>query len=380
MNPLKAIRKALGRNAPRTYSSLYSQVLVQPRYHIPGEYHYADARDSAIVGAATNWLARALGEMTLRCYRGESEVRLPRPFEQPNVRHTWNNFLHQSVRQLIQHGNQVTDIFENRQGMQVIPYQSLEIDMSRVRAGGEARYRLVSWDAYGMYLDNRYLAHIMWEPNDDNAFVGVSPLSPAYAELLLDKFARDATAGRLQSPLVGVVLQPKEVDGAILPSSDKAELEKQMAQLTGTGAGRVFLGEARYDVKELQGVAHRFDYTLIYQLCEARVGAQLGVPARVSQLGAGLSQTMGLSSGMSEEIEMAYRNGAIPLAKKLAEGWSQSLLPVLGYDGYRVEFDYSNLNFESEDDKTTRLTRLMAMLEAGVINDAEFKDIARRLG
>ena len=206
----------------------------------------------------------------------------------------------------------------------------------------------------------------------------MSPLTAVNAELLLDKYAREATAGRLQSPVVGLLFQPKEVDGAILPESDRKDLEAELTKLKGTGVGDTFLGEARYDIKELQGVAHRFDYSLIYGLCEARICAQLGIPPAVAQMGVGLAQTR-VGATMKEEVRLAYENGAIPVAAIIAESWSKMLLPAMGRTGYRIEFDFDALAHLTEAEKTLIASRLMQMLAVEGLPNAQRADIIERL-
>ena len=351
------------------YNRLFSYAFYNDKFSPPGDYKTLDAENSAIVGGSVKWLTRALEGVPLRFYVDGSENYLEDHllydiFKMPNRRHDYSNFLWQNVDSIITSGNciiQVLGTDKRSTGMQVIPWDTLYSQLPN-RPGDPVKYRTFTFSYAGQEIPYQDVAHLIWQPHKRNAYIGESPLVPAYPELLLDKYAREATAGRLQSPVVGIALQPKEVDGAILPESDKKELEGELAKLRGTMAGSTFLGEARYDIKELQGVAHKFDYSLIYALCESRIAAQLGVPPAVSQMGVGLAQTR-VGATMQEEVRQAYINGAIPLARKLESGWNTHLLPKLGYPELRAKFDFDGISFASEEEKKSKTERLLLIYD-----------------
>lgn len=372
------IEKAIG-TAPRPVNRAFQYAWWNTKYHLPGEYNAQDATTNAIVNACIGWLWRAISDTPLKVYQGKREVtdttRILSPIMEPNSEHTYSNMLWQTIRDLIVAGEVVYVALDDN-SIQVLPWESIVQQLPNY-SGQFPAYRTQTLNGTEV-LSRDDVVKMLWQPSPDNAFLGASPLRPATAELLLDKYAREATAGRLQSPVVGLLFQPKEVDGAILPQSDIDDLKKQMDELKGTGVGDAFLGEARYDVKELQGVAHRFDYSLIYALCEARICAQLGVPPAVAQLGVGLSMTR-VGATMREEIRLAYQNGAKPVASIIAEAWSTKLLPRLGRTGYTLKFDFNQMDHESAPEKVMRAERLRAMLEIEGLTDEQRRQIIDQL-
>ena len=194
----------------------------------------------------------------------------------------------------------------------------------------------------------------------------------------MDKFARERTAGVLQEPVVGTVLQPKDAASAVMTDANRQKLSQEMSKLTGTGSGRVYIGDGRFDVKEIQGVAHRYDHSVIYSLVEARVAAQLGVPPSVSQMGAGLAQTK-VGATLEHEIKLAYENGAIPLAEKLGEEWTNQLLPKLNYGNLTVRFDVDSIDYLTEDDKTTKIETQLMLVDGEYVEKEEVEEMIRSL-
>ena len=380
MNPLTWIRKALG-SAPHPFNRAFQYAWWNTKYHLPGEYNANNAANSAIVSACINWLWRSISGAELKVYMGDSDTEVSNPREvlapllEPNSRHTYRNFLWQHCRDLIHAGEVIINRLD-RNSVQVLPWEGV-IQQLPTMDGTRVKYRAQTLSGT-QEIPEREIVKIIWQPHPDHAYLGVSPLRSCNAELLLDKYAREATAGRLQSPVVGLLFQPKEVDGAILPESDLNELKSEMTKLTGTGVGDTFVGEARYDIKELEGVAHKFDYSLIYSLVEARVCAQVGVPPAVAQMGAGLQQTR-VGATMKEEVRLAYQNGAIPMAKIIGEGWSKLLLPALGRPGYRIEFDFGAFDHMTEQEVLVKARRYLDTLMVEGLTEQERRILIDKL-
>ena len=374
------IRKAMTA-APNPLNRAFQYAWWNTKYHLPGEYNANNAANSAIVSACINWLWRALAGAELKVYQGNSDTPLSDPSSalgpilEPNMRHTYRNFLYQHVRDLVQAGEVIITQLD-RNSTQVIPWEAV-VQQLPTEQGTRVKYRTQTLQGT-QEQSERDVTKIIWQPHPDHAYLGVSPLIACNAELLLDKYAREATAGRLQSPVVGLLFQPKEVDGAILPESDLEDLKSEMTKLTGTGVGDTFVGEARYDIKELEGVAHKFDYSLIYSLVEARVCAQLGVPPAVAQMGAGLQQTR-VGATMKEEVRLAYMNGAVPMGKIIAEGWSKLLLPAMGRAGYRIEFDFGEYDHLTEQEILVKSRRYLDTLMVEGLSDEERRTLIEKL-
>ena len=379
INPFKQnidLRKQGGNPLP--VNRIFNYAWYSGKYTLTGEYNPNEATNNAIVGACISWLYRALSQLPLRIYLGDTELDSHPALELlriPNNRHTYRNFLYDTIRNLILDGQQI-NIKLSGNSVQVLPWESI-IEILPNTTGEQIKYRIQTLNGTA-HLDYNSVAHTLYQPHPNHSYAGVSPLRNVYAELLLDRFAREATAGRLQAPIPGIILKPKDTDGAILPQSDVDDLSKQLDDLRGTGSGSTWLGEARIDMEVLKDTIHKFDYSLIYGLCEARICAQLGIPPSVAQMGVGLAQTR-VGATMEKEIQEAYNNGAKAMAAVIEDGWSNVLLPLFGYTGYKLKFDFGALDFLSEVEKFTKVQRLMLMKDHEGVDQEKIIDELNRM-
>ena len=143
-----------------------------------------------------------------------------------------------------------------------------------------------------------------------------------------------------------------------------------MDRLRGLGAGDPMIITGRFTPTELRGSQHQFDYSAVHHLCQAQIAAQLGVPPSVSQVEVGLAQTR-IGAVMSSEMRLAYMNGALPIARKLATGLSWFLLPMLGFPDVSVTFDSDGLDWETEEEKAMKTDRILNLRDGGLITDEQ---------
>lgn len=370
--PVNDLSKSEARPFPDNRS--YNLAWFNREFTIDGEYKPSDGENCGIVAANIDWIYRSLLQVPLRLYSGERQLSDMHPvlllLKNPNRRHTYRNLLYGLVRSLIVSGDGILEILDTPElGLQNVPYQWLRQQLPQ-KQDQNINYWMHSWTDYRT-IDESKICHLIWQPYDRNQVIGESPLVPVYAEIKLDRAAIEGAYGRLNSPIAGLVMSPKEAEGAPITAKEKEELREQARDLRGTQAGQMMLVEGRFDVTELTGATHRFTYKEFHDLCEERISGVLGIHPRVLYLGAGLKQTQGIGSSMDAEIRLSWQNGAIPFGTMIAEGLSKHLLPMLGYRGLELRFDFGALDFETEEEKMAKVNRIMLMEEKGYITHEE---------
>lgn len=331
---------------------------------IDGEYKPSDGENCSIVAANVDWIYRSLLQVPLGLYSGDVRLHERHPvlliLKNPNRRHTYRNLLYGLVRSLIVSGDGLLEVLQTPElGLQVMPYQWLRQQLPQTKEQ-QLQYWMHSWTEYRK-VETSEVAHLIWQPYDRNQVIGESPLVPVYAEIKLDRAAMEGAYGRLNSPVAGLVMSPKEQEGAPITAKEKEDLREQARDLKRTKAGQMLLVEGRFEVTELHGAVQKFTYKEFHDLAEERISGVLGIHPRVLYLGSGLKQTQGIGSSMDAEIRLSWQNGAIPFGEMLAEGLSKHLLPMLGYSGLELKFDFGALDFETEEEKLAKLNRVKLM-------------------
>ena len=359
---------------PHPDNRAYNLSYFNQAFTIDGEYKPQDGEESSVVSATINWLTRALLDTPLRLYAGETEIE--RHFvldllRAPNARHSYRNFLWSNIRSLVISGSVAVEILQPL-GLAVIPYQWLRRQLPQDQYD-QMRYKVQSWTKYRDVPADR-VVDILWQPYDRNQAIGESPLVPVYPLLKLDRIAIEGAAGRLASPVAGMIISPKETDSAPITDDEKEELRQKADDLRVSKAGQMMLVEGRFDVKELTGQVHRFSFKEMHDLCEARITGQLGVTAIAAQMGVGLSQSR-VGATIKEEFRVAWTNGAMPMGNLLTEAWNRHLLPKLGVPKLRLAFDFSALDFHSEEEKNLKGKRIIDGKEAGLVDEADAREL-----
>ena len=342
-------------------------------YGLPGEYNSSDGERDATVGACVGWLSRAIDDLPMVVVRGERVLERHPLYEimaRPNLQHSKSEILYQMVREVIVDGNIYAMGLGNSptgpvSSFQILPHQAMRNTFPNA-PGDEMVYRTQTLSAVTTIPSER-MAHLMWEVHPLNSYLGLSPLRYAVPWILLDRYAAEGAAGRLRSPVAGIVLQPREIESAP-PTAREIEEEAAMVErLRGLGAGDPMIITGRFTPTELRGSQHQFDYSAVHHLCQAQISAQLGVPPSVSQVEVGLAQTR-IGAVMSSEMRLAYNNGALPIARKLATGITWFLLPMLGYSDVSIAFDADGLDWETEEEKAMKTDRVLNMLQLQVVS------------
>ena len=353
---------------PEPYSRALNALHYNDRFNVAGRYRSEDAENNSVVKSAVHWLARALESTPLRLY---SDPEFTREVEQheilnlldhPNGFHSKSDLLYGIINSLIVNGNAYIQLLQP-DGIQSLPYQWI-YDVLPGRASQPIMYRIITYSQTNLLMENE-VCHIVWTISPDNAYVGQSPLESAYPFILLDRFAAEAASGRLQSPIPGLIVKPSAKEPKPLSSAEKTDLRNVADTSRGAGAGSTWTLEGGAEVIQLTDNLHRFDFTELHQMCEARISAPIGVPPSISQLSIGLAQSR-IGAVMNVEARIAWLNAAIPLAHKIASGLNRNLLPKLGYDGLYLAWDFSGIDFEVEDDKAARSTRIINEVAAGL--------------
>lgn len=368
-----------GKKEPSPFPNNYlaNAVWFNDVFAIPGRYRSIEGEDSSVVSASINWLARALEVVPLKAYTPNDREVENHPvidlIRRPNNVHSYSNLLWSTIRSMIINGNVVYELLDRGTGIQVIAWQRLRV--SYPRADSLERMPTYNVQTTGglRHIAQDAVVHMIWEPDPQNAYLGMSPLAPVYGFLLLDKIAVEGAYGRLKSPIPGLLAKP---GGKQPPTAqDKEDFKRQMAKLTEVNIGNVLAIQGDYEITELQGAIQKFDYGKIHNICEARISGQLGIPPSVSQMGVGLLQTR-VGAVMTEESRLGWENGVRPLAAKIQTGFNHQLLPKLGYDPAAVElrFDFSELSFSTETEKTAKTDRIVKLYEAGIISLEEAQD------
>lgn len=345
---------------------------------LPGEYRSADGERDATVGASVGWLARAIDDLPLVVVRNERVVERHPLYEimaRPNWQHSKSEILYQMVREMIVDGNIYAMGLGNSPTGPVSSFQILTHQAMRntfPNQDGDAMVYRIQTLSQVLEIPTERMAHLMWEVHPLNSYLGLSPLRYANPWLLLDRYAAEGAAGRLRSPVAGIVLQPRELESAPPTAAEIAEEAQLMDRLRGLGAGDPMIITGRFTPTELRGSQHQFDYSAVHHLCQAQIAAQLGVPPSVSQVEVGLAQTR-IGAVMSSEMRLAYMNGALPIANKLATGLTWFLLPMLGFPDVSIVFESDGLDWETEEEKAMKVDRVLNMRDGGLIDDEQAK-------
>ena len=341
-------------------------------FSIEGEYKPSDGENSSIVAANVNWLTRSLLVTPLRLYSGEREI--PKHpildlLQKPNSRHTYRDILYGLIRSLIVSGDGIIEVLDPL-GLQLVPYQWLRQRLPRSQ-GQIPGYFMWSWTD-SRDIDPTKVAHLMWAPYDRNQTIGESPLVPCYPDLLLDRAAMEGAIGRLNSPIPGLVMSPKTSEQAPIRSDDRKSVEEEADDIRGYNAGRFMLIKGDFNVQELTGATQRFSYKEFHELAESRISSVLGIHPRALYLGAGLHQSQGFNSqSLDPEVRISWKNGVKPMGALITEGLNRHLLPLLGFNGLELRFDFESQEMETEEEKKAKQERIMDLLDRDLIGDEQ---------
>ena len=367
LNPKQWILKRLAEALPYPDNRVFQSTFYSDNFVLPGQYRSKDAEHSSAVSVAINWLVRSVSTMPLELKYGDYVLNDDHPvlelLRRPNTAHTYNNLLWQIIRNLVLEGNAYIQILQNPTGLQVLPFGAVRLDLPKQK-GERIRYMVTALGAT-REIPREQIIHMIWQPLDENSYVGQSPLSPAYADILIDLSIHESIYGRLKSPVAGSVIRPIDSDKTPFTADERKQFEETADNLRGTRLGELLFLEGRFEYQEMRGSIAQFPYDMPNTLVESRIVSQLGIALSVTQMKAGLDRSK-VGATMTREEKLSYENGVIPLAEKIQEYLTMLLLPNLGYEGFTLAFNTDNLNWTSEEDKKKQVDRLLTLRQAGI--------------
>lgn len=194
-------------------------------------------------------------------------------------------------------------------------------------------------------VDPRDVVHFRNGIDPNNTRKGLSGLASLFREIFTDDEASNFSASLLRNLGVpGVVISPSNTGGPVGRADPEAVKTSFMEKFGGDKRGEPLVLTAPTDVKVLSFNPQQMELRELRRIPEERISANLGVPASVAGLGAGLDQNAFTSYG--EANVAAYTQGVIPTQGELASTLDTQLLPDFAgaeADNLDVWFDWTNV-------------------------------------
>jgi phage portal protein BeeE len=199
-------------------------------------------------------------------------------------------------------------------------------------------------DGIAYRIEERDIVHFRNGMSPANMRKGVDRLAPLFREIFTDEEAANFTASVLRNLGVpGVVIAPANTTGGSVGRSDPEAVKQKFKDTFGADRrGEPLVLTAPTDVKVLSWSPQEMDLKSLRRIPEERISANLGVPAGVAQLGAGLDRNTFTNYG--EANGAAYTQGVIPLQRLIAAELEVQLLSEfadLEREALDVWFDYT---------------------------------------
>lgn len=199
---------------------------------------------------------------------------------------------------------------------------------------------------------------------------GWSPIRAALREIFTDDEAANYTASLLRNMGVpGFMISPKE--GQASYNKDQADNLKKMwlQNVGGDRRGEPLVFAQAVSVDRLGMNPAELNLRDLRRIPEERVSADLGIPAIVAGLGAGLDRST--FANMKEAREMAFENGILPVQRLVAADFTAQLLRDFTEDrSFRIGFD-TRLVRVLQEDEDSRAERATTLLTGSVATRAE---------
>lgn len=195
-------------------------------------------------------------------------------------------------------------------------------------------------------VDPRDVVHFRNGIDPQNTRKGLSGLASLFREIFTDDEASNFSASLLRNLGVpGVVISPANTGGPVGKADPEAVKTSFMEKFGGDKRGEPLILTAPTDVKVLSFNPQQMELRELRRIPEERISANLGVPASVAGLGAGLDQNAFTSYG--EANVAAYTQGVIPTQGQLAADIDTQLLPDFAgpeADSLDVWFDWTGVS------------------------------------
>lgn len=223
-------------------------------------------------------------------------------------------------------------------------------------------------------IDPRDIVHFRNGIDPLNPRQGRDKLEPLLREIFTDDEAANFTASLLRNLGVpGVIIAPANTTGAVpRGGSDPQTIKDRFKETFGgdrRGEPMVLTGPS--DIKVLSFNPQEMDLKALRRIPEERISGNLGVPAMVAQLGAGLERSSFTNYG--EANGAAYTQGVISLQRLIAAELEVQLLDEFGdTEGLDVWFDWTVVTaMQWIIDQVWK--RLESAAGRGLLTRAEFK-------
>jgi HK97 family phage portal protein len=334
-------------------SSAWSLLLNRTRFDYRSEV--GDPATNSIVGATVGWIARNFPEAPVRIVKeGTTEIAYMPAGTGPGY-----------MLRLLERPNQ------HYSG--VVQWMATIVDFIRGDAYW-AKVRSPAGRVIELWWIPRWMMEPRWDPRDNTVFIshyeylvdgvayklrpsdvvhfrngihprnprkGVDRLEPLFREIFTDDEAANFTASMLRNLGVpGVILAPANTTGPATLVDPEGIKKKFQETFGGDRRGEPMVMTKPTEVKVLSWNPTEMDLKALRRIPEERVAGNLGVPAMVAQLGAGLERSS--FTNYSEANVAAYTQGVIPSQRLIAAELEVQLLSEFGRtDGLDVWFDWT---------------------------------------
>jgi HK97 family phage portal protein len=357
--PLSAVGASISAGAAMVFNRARGWGVYLARTRIDYRAEIGDPATNSIVGAVVGWIARNLPEAPIRIVReGTTEIAFTaaatgpgamlRLLAQPNPHFSGDDVLMATLVDYKCHGNAYWIKQRASSGRVIglwwIPQQLMQprwpLDDPTVFI---SHYDyLVDGQVYEVRPED--VVHLRHGIDPNNTRKGVSPLAPLVREIFTDDEAANFTASLLRNLGVpGVVISPANTTGPSGRQDPETVKTKFMEKFGGDRRGEPLVLTGPTDVKVLSFNPQEMELRQLRRIPEERISANLGVPAGVAQLGAGLDRNTFTNYG--EGNVAAYTQGVIPTQRQIAGAIERQLLPDFGGDPAELDvwFDWTKV-------------------------------------
>lgn len=155
---------------------------------------------------------------------------------------------------------------------------------------------------------------------------------------------------------------------------ERQGIRTRFKRSTGDDAGDITILSHAGQVLDLGSTPEEMALSSILDRPEATICAALGVPAMV--VGLAVGDATRTFSNLKEANQQAWKNGLIPMQKRFANALTRQLLPDFpDLDGWRLEWDYSQVEALSED-ATEKINRAVVAFQGQLCTQGKAQEIA----
>lgn len=359
--PFETVGAAVFGGVSMLFGRARSTTLYLGRTRIDYASEIGDPATNSIVGAVVGWIARNLPEAPIRIVKeGTTEVAFEasatgpgamlRLLANPNRYFSGELLLNAVVVDYHIRGNAY--LAKGRApGGRVTSLWWIPAGMLEPKWPEDDPTVFIGWYEYTVdgvkyAIRPEDVVHFRYGVDPRNTRKGLAPIAPLTREIFTDDEAANFTASLLKNLGVpGVVLAPANTTGPTGRQDPETVKSKFMEKFGGDKRGEPLVLTSPTDVKVLSFAPKDMELAALRRIPEERISANLGVPAGVAQLGAGLDRNTFTNYG--EGNVAAYTQGVIPKQRLLAGDLERQLLPEFAdgeeLAGLDVWFDWTRV-------------------------------------